>query len=83
MEVKIENNTITVEGDLNPLENLSKMECYAKGLHDALMSIKQIAENAKLSRESTSWPNHGFVLNNLITEIEANIAQYNFKEEDK
>ena len=83
MDIKIENNSIVVEGDLDPFKNLCKMECYAKGLHDALMPIKQIAENAKLSRESTSWPNHGFVLNNLITEIEANIAQYNFNEEDK
>lgn len=71
------------EDELNPLKDLSKTECYAKGLHDGLMQIKQIVENAKRARESTSWPNHGFVFNNLVAEIEANIAQYNFKEEEK
>lgn len=81
MEVNIKDNTIEVTGaDLNPLEDLSKMDCYAKGMHDALMPIKQIVETAKEVRESTSWPNHGFVLNNLITEIEANISQYNLKD---
>ena len=81
MDIKIEGNTIVVGGfDKDPIDKLSKLECYGAGAYYALMGIKRLVEEAETARDNMSWPYHGNILDNLIKGIKDNIANYNFTE---
>ena len=73
--MKIENNQIIVdERDLASAlpfnDNMSKAECYSKGMLDFAEAVRAKVDNARLAREQHSYMYHGYVLASLIDELE-------------
>ena len=50
-------------------DNMSKGECYGKGMYDLAVEVKRMADNAKESKESHGFMHWGTILDQLIDNL--------------
>ena len=73
--MKVENNQIIIEeNDIASLlpfnENMSKTDCYNKGMFDFAKTVKVKIDNARQAKEQNSYMYWGAILDSLLDDLE-------------